>query len=223
MGTEAFWIPAAMAAVGGITSAVNSRNATKRQNNSVVQSMADQQTYKDQANSAVNKMTQNINTSNPAALANKETGDFVKTLRSNVGGAASSSLGPVPGASSRYNTDKAAASADTQSYGNTNATEMSAVDAAINQRRNEAGSMQSLGAHLNTLGAESQAKSFTDQLRTQAAGVQNPWVSMFSNVMGGTANGMSRNGWFNKGTGIPTGTGGSFVNGDYLKADPSTH
>jgi hypothetical protein len=73
---------------------------------------------------------------------------------------------------------------------------MSAVDAAVRQRQNEGLAMQTLGTNLNLLGAQSGATGFVNQLRAQAAGQTSPWASLFSNILGGTANSAAKNGWF---------------------------
>ena len=132
MGTEAFWVPAAIAAVSAIGQGVNQQNATKRSNNAEVQALTNQNQFKNQANSLVNQQTRNIATSDPNALKNQEESAMVNTLRQNVGGstgtasksptnfgAPTSALGPTPSGSSRYNADKAAAGTQVQNYGNT--------------------------------------------------------------------------------------------------------
>lgn len=214
MGTEAFWVPAAIAAVSAIGQGVNQQNATKRSNNAEVQALANQQGFKNQANSLVNQQTRNIATSDPNALKNQEESAMVNTLRQNVGGstgtasksptnfgAPTSALGPTPSGSSRYNADKAAAGTQVQNYGNTIAGQESALDSAIRQRQNEGLQMQTLGANLNTLNAQSMAQGFVDQLRAKAAGTTNPWVTMFTQGLGGLAGNMSKNGW-----GVPSGS-----------------
>jgi len=214
MGTEAFWIPAAMAAVSAIGQGVNQQNATKRSNNAEVQALTNQNQFKNQANSLVNQQTRNIATSDPNALKNQEESAMVNTLRQNVGGstgtasksptnfgAPTSALGPTPSGSSRYNADKAAAGTQVQNYGNTIAGQESALDSAIRQRQNEGLQMQTLGANLNNLNAQSMAQGFVDQLRARAVGTPNPWVTMFTQGLGGAASGMSKNGWFTGGGG----------------------
>jgi hypothetical protein len=186
-GTEEFWVPAVIAAVGAAGQGVNQMNANKRQQNSEVQSIANQAQLREGANSQVKNLTQQIAQNNPQQLAGKETADFVNTLRKNSAGSAapgaSSALAPAVGANSRYNADTATAQKGVQDYGDTNAKEMSAIDSAVTQRRNEALAQQTLGTNLNTIGAESQGQNFVDQLRTQTAGQQNPWVSLFSNML----------------------------------------
>ena len=182
-------------------------NANKRAQNATAESIANQGLFRDQANSQVKNLTQQISQNNPQQLAAKETGDFVANLRKNSAGSAqpgaSSALAPAAGANSRYGKDTAASRAQTEAYGDTNAGEMSAIDSAVRQRQNEGLAMQTLGTNLNTIGANSYTKGFVDQLRTQAAGTANPWVSLFSNILGKGSQAYAKNGW---GGGSPGGT-----------------
>lgn len=198
MGTEAFWIPAAIAAAGAVGQGVNQMQANKRASNTEAESIANQAQYRQQATDQVKNLTQQIATNSPQQIANKETSDFVNTLRKNQAGSAQpgaagsndtnfgapvSALPPAAGASSRYKSDANTAQQQVQQYGDTTAKQMSAVDSAIRQRQNEGLAMQTLGTNLNTLGAESYTKNFVDQLRSQAAGQSNPWVGLFSNML----------------------------------------
>jgi hypothetical protein len=199
MGTEGFWIPAAVAALGAAGQGVNQMNANKRAQNAQVQAIDNQQQYRTQANDQVKNLTQQIATNSPQQIANKETSDFVNTLRKNAAGSATpsaasstpdtnfgapvSALPPAAGASSRYKTDTANAQQQNQSYGNSYATEVGNIDAAVRQRQNEGLAQQTLGTNLNVLGAQSYTKNFVDQLRSQAAGQANPWVGLFSNML----------------------------------------
>src|SRR5580658_7662802 len=122
-GTEEFWVPALVAAVGSAGQAVNQSNANKRASNAEVQSIDDQQQFRQQASDQVKNLTQQIATNSPQQIANKETSDFVNTLRKNAAGSAQpgatsstpdtnfgapvSALPPAAGASSRYKTDAA--------------------------------------------------------------------------------------------------------------------
>jgi hypothetical protein len=198
MGTEAFWVPAVVAAVGAAGQGVNQMQAQKRASNAEVQSIDDQQQYRQQANDQVKNLTQQIATNSPQQLANKETSQFVQTLRKNQAGSATpnasgsndtnfgapvSAMPPAAGASSRYKSDSASAQKQTQDYGNTYATEIGNIDSAVRQRQNEGLALNTLGTNVNTLGAESYTKNFVDQLRSQAAGQSNPWVGLFSNML----------------------------------------
>ena len=198
-GTEEFWVPAVIAAVGSAAQGVNTMNANKRASNAQVQSIDDQQQYREQANSQVKNLTQQIAANSPQQMAAQETGNFVNTLRKNAAGSAQpnasaaqadtnfgapvSSMPPAAGASARYKSDAANAQQQTQSYGNTYASEIGNIDAAVRQRQNEGLAFNTLGTNLNTLGAESYTKNFVDQLRSQTAGQSNPWVGLFSNML----------------------------------------
>lgn len=200
MGSEAFWVPAVIAAAGAGAQGINQMQANKRASNSEVQSIIDQQQYRQQANDQVKNLTQQIATNTPQQIASKETGDFVNTLRKNAAGSAApgatssstndtnfgapvSAMPPAAGASSRYKSDTAASQKQVQQYGNTYANEIGNIDAAVRQRQNEGLALNTLGTNLNTLGAESYTKNFVDQLRSQAAGQANPWVGLFSNML----------------------------------------
>ncbi len=198
MGSEAFWVPVAIAALGSGAQAVNQSNANKRANNAETESIANQAQFRRQANDQVKNLTQQISQNSPQQIANKETSDFVNTLRRNAAGSAQpgatgssdtnfgapvSALAPASGASSRYKSGIADSQKEVQQYGTKEAGQMSAIDAAVRQRQNEGLAMQTLGSNLNTLGAESYTKNFVDQLRSQAAGQTSPWVGLFSNML----------------------------------------
>jgi len=199
MGTEAFWVPAAISAVGALGQGVNQMQAQKRASNAQVQAIDNQQQFRQSANDQVKNLTQQIATNSPQQIANKETSDFVNTLRKNAAGSQApnatsaapntnfgapvSAMPPAAGASARYKSDAANAQQQVQQYGNTNAGEMGAIDAAVRQRQNEGLTMQTLGTNLNTLGAESYTKNFVDRLRSQAAGQANPWAGLFSTML----------------------------------------
>lgn len=214
MGTEEFWIPAVMAAVSTGAEAVNQQQANSRQQNSEAQSIMDQQQYRNQATAEVNKQIQNIKQSNPTALQDQATSAYVSQLRKNAAGAQSgtnnasqtfgqstSALAPSVNGNARYNKDVASSQQETQQYGTNEAQEMGAIDAAVRQRQNEGLAAQTLGSNLDVLGAESYGTSFVDQLRAQAAGQTNPWVSLGSSILSQAASGASKNM-----TGAPSGT-----------------
>jgi hypothetical protein len=221
----AFILPA----IGTAMNYFNQRAANSRYNTAEQGAIQNQSAFRNQANTDVLKQINNIATSNPNAAANSEAGSFVNTLRNNVGGATgttsksptnfgapTSALGPTPGANKRYASDTAAANNEVQSYGNTNANELSAVDTAVNQRKNEALQMQTLGANLNVLNARSALQAFTDQLRAKAAGTVNPWVGATAQAIGGTGN------FFANKAGstpqIPLGSGSANNGADYAGA-----
>lgn len=204
MGTEAFWVPLALAAVSGGAQYANQTAAAKRQDQSEAQSIADQQAIRQKGTSAVNREVQDISKSNPNAIAAKETSNFVQNLRRNSAGSANpnvnSALAPVPGGSSRYNSSKAAGQAEAQNFGTGEASQLADLDAAVRQRQNEGAEMENTQTTLTGLGARSYAQNFVDQLRSQTAGQTNPWVGLFSALAGTAAQGASKNPqWFGGG------------------------
>lgn len=210
MGTEAFWVPAALTALSAGGQYVNQSQAQSRQNTDEVQALADQQKLRDQANGQVRALTNQVATDSPSKIAAQSTGDYVSQLRKNAAGstqggsttggtqtfgASTSALPPnsVAGANSRYGTDLAQGQSDVENFGNTYAQEMGQIDAATRMRQNEGLAAQTLGTNLNTLGQQSYGQNFVDQLRAQAAGQQNPWLAMASSLVGGAGSAMSKN------------------------------
>lgn len=208
MGTEEFWIPAVLAAVGTGAQYANQSSANSRQQSDEVQALQNQQALTDKANGATRALTQQIAKDTPSKIAGQATGDYVSALRKNAVGStlggsttggtqtfgnSTSSLAPASGASSRYTADKASSQQEVQNYGDTYASEMGNIDAATRMRQNEGLGMQTLGTNLNTLGAASYGQNFVDQLRAQASGVANPWVSLVGGLASNAAKAYSMN------------------------------
>jgi hypothetical protein len=170
--------------------------AQKRASNAEAQALANQNQIRGKATGQVKALTDQIAKNTPQQLAAKQTGDFVNTLRAaaaNKPGPTSALAPSTAGADSRYGTDVARSQGDVQSYGNTEAGQTSAIDAAVRQRQNESTAMQTLGAGLNGLGIQSQAQGFVDQLRAKAAGQANPWVTMGTTLASNGAKAYSQN------------------------------
>ena len=227
MGTEAFWIPALIAAAGSGVSAVNQSNANARQQQGEVQTIADQQKLQAEGNGQVKALTQQIARNTPDQLAKQATGQYVDVLRKNAAGtstgagnkadvlfgAPTSSLPTGIKGNARYNADTANSQDETEKYGSDLAGEMGQIDAATRQRQNEGLAMNTAGTNLNLLGAQSYTQNFADQLRAQAAGQQSPWLSLIGSVLQNTGNTMSKNA-------APAGGGTGLKGGDqYINAN----
>jgi hypothetical protein len=212
VGTEAFWIPAALAAVSAGGQYVNQKQAASRQDQGEAQAIRDQQQIQQEAAGKASALTKQITTNTPTQIANQATGDYVSNLRKNAAGAsapgASSALAPAAGGSARYNKDVSTAQSGVGGYGNDLAGTMGQIDAAVRQRQNEGLAQQTLGTNLNTLGAQSYTKNFVDQLRAQASGVANPWVGLASKMVGALGTGLSASGAFEPG--VDSSLAGSF-------------
>jgi hypothetical protein len=212
LGTEEFYVPLILAAVSAAGQQVNQSAANSRAQNTEVQNLQQQQQLRQQANDQVKSLTQQISTNNPQQIADQDQTAFVNNLRKNeAGSAAGGSTGTnsntfgqpvsalpqtISGASKQYQAGTANAQKEAQQYGNTEAGQMSAIDAAVRQRQNEGLAMQTLGTNLNLLGGQSQMSNFVNQLRAQTAGQSSPWASLFSGILGGTAKAGATNGWF---------------------------
>jgi hypothetical protein len=211
VGTEAFWIPAAIAALGTGANYVNQRNANNREQGVETQNILDQQALQQKGAGQAAQLTQQIAKDNPTAIQGQATGDYVAQLRKNAAGstqgggtspssslfgASVSALAPSTVGGSRYNAGTAASQQQVQDYGNNLAGEMGGIDAAVRQRQNEGLSMQDLATSLNTLGAQSNSTNFVNQLRAATAGQQNPWVSLVGNALQAGGSAAAANGAF---------------------------
>lgn len=208
MGTEEFWIPALMAAAGTGASYVNQQKANQRQNDSEVLAQQNQDQITNKANAATRALTQQISKDTPQTIARQATGDYVSQLRKNAAGStqggsttgeaqtfgqSTSALAPSVNGNARYNSGTAASQKEVQSFGDNYASELGGIDAATRQRQNEGIAMQTLGTQLNTLGAQSYGQNFVDQLRAQASGQANPWISLASGLLGNASKAYATN------------------------------
>jgi hypothetical protein len=204
MGTEEFWVPVALAALSGGAQYANQRQAQSKENASETQNIIDQQQLQDKANGQVRQLTDQIGQNSPAQIQRQATGDYVSELRKNAAGSSqgggtsngstlygqsTSALPPsaAPGANARYNADTAKSQQEVSDFGNQNASEMGALDAAVRQRQNEGLATGTLATNLNTLNQQSWGRNFVNQLRAQAAGTPNPFVSLFAGALGAGA------------------------------------
>lgn len=209
MGTEAFWIPAALAAASAGGQYASSSAANSRASDAEAQAINNQMAMRSKANGQVQQLTRQIAQDTPQQIQGQQTQDFINTLRRNGAGAAQpgsatgaptnygaseSALAPTPGGSSRYNADTASAQKQVQDFGNTNAGLLAGIDAPVQQRQLEGLGMQSTGVGLDTIGAQSYMQNFVDQLRAQQAGQQNPWLQYGSKLLGNMAASMAVNG-----------------------------
>jgi hypothetical protein len=199
MGSEAFWVPAVLAAVSAGGQYVNQKGAQDRSDAATIAGLQHQQQTQQEASGKVAQTVKEIAANNPDQIRAKATGDYVQQLRRNSAGAtagkpgAGSALAPVAGASARYNADLGTAQTGVADYGNDLASQMAGIDAAVRQRQGEGQALNTLGTNLNLEGAKSFGQNFVDTLRAQLAGQENPWLSLGSNLAGGAANTLSKN------------------------------
>lgn len=178
MGSEAFWVPAVIAAVSSGAQYANQRQAQKRQEAVQIENIRDQEQLRQKAASQARALTEQIGRNKPDQLEAKSTGEYVQQLRKNAGGKDTSVFGATAGASSRFQADSSRTKGEAASEAGEYAGTLSKIDAAVRQRQNEGQAMNTLSTNLSTIGAESWARNFVNQLRAQAAGVANPWVAL---------------------------------------------
>ncbi len=208
MGTEAFWVPVALAAVSEGANYANQSAATSRANTAETQNILQQQQLRSKAQGDVGALTSQIASNNPTQLASQATGDYIANLRKNAAGsvsggsttgspttygASTSSLPASVGGSARYKSSLPTSQQQVEDYGNQYADEMGNIDAAVRQRQNEGQATQTLATGLNGLNLQSYGANFVNQLRAQTAGQANPWVSLFAGMLGSGAKAYSKN------------------------------
>jgi hypothetical protein len=214
----AFLIPTLLSAAGTAAQYVNTSQANSRQNAAETQAIIGQQQDQSKAAGDVNKLTQQIATNTPQQLQDKATSQYVQQLRSN---AASTQPGAAaaPGADARYVAGQKAAGTEVQNYGDTLAAEKGATDAAVRQRQNEGLGMGDLATQLSGINQKSYGQAFVDQLRAQAAGTQNPWVTAGASALQNGASTYAKNSPY----GPAWGNGTPFSNPDgSLNYDPGS-
>jgi hypothetical protein len=208
VGTEAFWVPLVLSAVGTGAEAVNQRNANNRAQGVETQNIIQQQQLENEANVGAKNLTRQIANSSPAAVANKQEGAFVQNLRQNEAGASAGgsttndndlfgqSTSGLPSStvgSSRFKQDNATAQTQVNQYGSDLAKTMSNINAPVIQRQEEGLGMQDYATGLNLLQGQSQGENFVNQLRAEAAGQANPYVSAIAGMFTKGANAYSKN------------------------------
>lgn len=192
MGTEAFWIPAALTALSAGGSAYNTISSNNRAQKAQIAGLDQQTALRQKAAGAVSKTIQNTAQSNPNALAAKSTGDFINQLRTNSQATNPTLSGTPLGAGNtdpRYAKAMASASSTLGAYQAKQADDLGEMNGAVRQRQQEGLAQSTLGTQLGLYGAQSGADSFLTQLRAASAGQQNPWISLGAGVAQGAAGG----------------------------------
>jgi hypothetical protein len=211
VGTEEFWIPAAIAALGTGVQQYGASQANGEAQKVEAQGLAQQQALRQQAAGNVNKTVQQVQQSNPAALQRQSTTDFVNNLRANAS-ATNSGAPAVPGASSRYGAANATGANTVDNFGNTLASDLGGMDAAVKQRQQEGSALQTLGTNNGLLGEQSAADAFITQLRAAQAATPNPWYKIGGGALQAGAMGLGMSGILAPGAAAP-GTAAAVGNG----------
>lgn len=204
MGTEEFWIPAAVAALGAGVQQVDAHHTAQQQDEQAAQGIRIQSQDQQKADSQVGQAIQKDQQSNPETARANATNAFINQLRANKANAIGG--GTAPGAvSSRYTGDTNTAAQTVKDYGTNAATTQAGIMAPELQRQAEGQTSAQLASNLGEVGRQSQADAFLSNLRLR--GVQNnPWMQAGGSILQGIGNGMASSGTYGT-TKTPKSTG----------------
>ncbi len=205
MGTEAFWIPAAIAALGTGTTMYTQDQAAKKQDAEAARGIRSQAATQRKADASVNEQIAGLEGSNAEDEQKQSMGQFMDTLRTTR---ANSQGGTFSGGGERFKEDSKGASADIKNFGEKVAGTLSRINAPGLQRRNEGFSAGRTGSELDGYGRESSGQDFLTRLRM--GGIRpNPWGMAAGQVISGVGQGMAAGGYGQKGAvGDVIGNGG---------------
>lgn len=212
MGTEALWIPAVISAVAGAATIYNTQRTAKKQDKAAAQQIENQAKKGREADKKVTSLIDQTAASNPNDARAKSLQAYTAALK---GGNASATqgMGQRSGGSDRFNEEIAEAALGVGQYGSARAGLQSTVDAAGNQRREEAYGRMRTGTDLDLVKRAASAQAYIDSLKV--AGVQrNPWIDAGAAVANGVAGGMSAGGGSSAGA-ASTGAAGAFTPSAY--------
>jgi len=196
MGTEAVWVPYALAALGAGAGAINARNVAKQQERIQVRGIAAQARRQAEADARFADATREIGRSSPEAERAEALDNFTSQLRASKASAEGDASGPA--GSDRYQTEAAGAKADIQRYGGQLADITSRINAPARQRDREKVGLRRAGSDVAGIARNAQGDAFLTQLLAQSVR-PNTALSIAGPLLSGAAQGMAGGGW---GTGV---------------------
>lgn len=190
MGTEAFWVPAIISAIGAGASAYQTRQVAKDQDQAAAQGINAQARKQREIDERVSSEIGALEGSSPEDERAQAMDKYMTQLRSARGNMRGDA--EVPTAGARYQQDAATSKAAIGNFGEKVADILARVQAAGDQRRNEGFSFARTGSDVAGVAREAQGEDFLNRLRM--GGIQrNPWVDAGGQALGGIASGMSAN------------------------------
>jgi hypothetical protein len=180
MGTEALWVPAAIAAVGAGAQAYDTHRVAKRQEEEATTLMKNQQRKQKEADSRINDELGQLQGSGPDEERKAAFEAFMAQLRTNSGAAGGTA--DIGGASDRFKQDTEQSQADIANYGSNRADTLSRIIAPTRQRQGEGQSIGRMGSDIDGIARDARAREFLDQLRIQGIRT-NPWVQGVGGAM----------------------------------------
>lgn len=187
MGTEAIWIPLALAAAGTGASVYNERRTAKKQDNELARGIREKSALQRKADSEVQKLISDTAGSNPQDEIAESLAQYTEQLRRSQGQQGSGIQG-LSGASDKYQQDKVDATSGVAQYGSKIAGLMSRIDGASRQRENESINQANFQNRISMLGREGQGQDYLSRMRLD--GIRpNAGLSALSEVLSGAAGG----------------------------------
>lgn len=187
MGSEAFWVPAAIAAVGAGVQQVDAHKTAQRQDEEAAQGIRIQGDTQQKADAQVAQNIKSLQGSSPEAARASAADAFLTQLRRN---SASANGSQVVGGSARYKGDIADSTQNVADYGAKLADTQSRILAPNLQRQQEGQNSQQLAANLSEIGRQSNANQFLSQLRMRGI-TGDPWMQAGGSILEGAGNGLA--------------------------------
>lgn len=188
MGTEAFWVPLALTALGTGANMYNENRVAQRQEDESTKLMTTQQRQQQKADAALNDNLTSLEGSTPEAERQKALGGFLEMLRANSSSAEGG--GSIAGASDRYGQDAATSQAAIQNYGVNRADNLSRIVAPGRQRMNEDIATGRTGDVVAGVARDADAERFLSMLRMNSIR-SNPYLEAGGQIANGAAAGAS--------------------------------
>jgi hypothetical protein len=197
MGTEAIWIPIALAAAGAGVNQVNTNRTAKKRDRDIAQGIRDSSAQQQKADSAINENLDELSESRAAPFKDKLQDSFIQRIRANQA-LGTDNIDSVGGTSDAFKRGSTKAKTGAIDYAGVIADLLSSVDAAGNQRTAERKSSNNTGMDLLKFKRNSEQDSFLAQMRA-ARHRDNPLLA----ILGAGLSGAAVGGGFGGGGGVP--------------------
>lgn len=189
MGTEAIWVPTALALLGGGASYVSQKKADDKQDNILGAQIRQQSARQDEADQAVNQLLSSRAASDASSERGNASAQYLQQVRA-AQGAASGGLRQAGAVSDAYQQSSNDAALGIADYGANVANLMARIDAPQQQRQREAIQSAQLGSDLGLIGRRASADDYLAKIKLQ--GVRsNPWLAAAGQAASGAASGWS--------------------------------
>lgn len=173
MGTEAAWVPYAVALLAAGGSAYNTKKTADDQDAVAARGIREQAARQKEADARVNEELGALEESNPDAERQKAMNDYLTQLRANR--AQVEGGGRVPGASDEYQRDIATSKADIGNYGEKLSGVLSRIRGPLEQRRNEAYGRARTSSDIEGVARNAEGDDWLNRLRLSRVR-RNPWI-----------------------------------------------